>query len=111
MHDAIERLDALKVDTTTRDGDDTPQATHHHRCRTQNLIFNRSTIDSWQMNSPKPTMIQPLLKKHQVAMIVSSRRSLTSAEAYREMDAHLGKVHSPARKPVLRNGRKVWVCC
>lgn len=55
--------------------------------------------------------IQPLLSKQQVETIVSTRRSLTSAEAYREMDAHLGKVHLPARKPVLRNGRTVWVSC
>jgi len=31
LNDAIERLYALKVDTTTRDGDDTPHENPHKR--------------------------------------------------------------------------------
>lgn len=58
---------------------------------------------------PKPQPIRPLVSPETMEKIVSSRRSISSEDALQEMARHLGKPLSPAKKPVLRNGRKVWV--
>lgn len=63
------------------------------------------------MNLPIDPTPAPLLSKEKMAWILSHKRSLTSVQAYQEMSLHLGRPLSPARKPVLRNGRKVWVSC
>ncbi len=60
---------------------------------------------------PPPTLLRPLLTPEQMARILSSRRSLTSAEAYRQMAAHLGRPVSPGRRKTSVNGQSVWVCC
>lgn len=41
--------------------------------------------------------------------ILSSRRSITSAEFRSQVEAHLGRPLSPARRKVSVNGREVWV--
>ncbi len=43
--------------------------------------------------------------------ILSSRRSISSEEAYREMEKHLGRPRSPGRRAVSFNGQTVWVSC
>jgi hypothetical protein len=55
--------------------------------------------------------VKPLLTQEQMDRILSSRRSITSEEAYRQMEAHLGRPRSPGRKKTSVNGREVWVCC
>ena len=59
--------------------------------------------------TPPPKPIRPLVSPEMMEKIVSSRRSISSEEALQEMARHLGKPLSPARKLVLKNGRKVWV--
>jgi hypothetical protein len=54
--------------------------------------------------------VKPLLSPEQMERILSSRRSITSEEAYRQMEAHLGRPRSPGRKKAFVNGREVWVC-
>ena len=66
---------------------------------------------SWPMSETTNPRITPLLSKEKLERILSNRRSLTSSEAYLEVETHLGRRLSPARKPVLRNGRKLWVSC
>ena len=62
--------------------------------------------------SPQPSpAIKPLLTSEQMAQILSSRRSLTSEQAYQAMAAHLKKPLSPGRKRVSRRGQKVWASC
>ena len=63
------------------------------------------------MSNQNQPAITPLLSKEKLERILSSRRLLTSEEAYREVEKHLGHRLSPARKPVLRDGRKTWVSC
>lgn len=53
----------------------------------------------------------PLLTLEQMERILSSRRSITSEEFYRQVEAHLGRPRSPGRKKTFVNGREVWVCC
>lgn len=55
--------------------------------------------------------VKPLLTSEQMERILSSRRSITSEEAYRQMEAHLGRPRSPGRWKTFVNGREVWVCC
>jgi hypothetical protein len=43
--------------------------------------------------------------------ILSSRRSISSEEFKKQVEAHLGRPHVPARKPVSFNGQTVWVSC
>ena len=62
-------------------------------------------------NPHSPAPVKPLLTQEQMDRILSSRRSLTSEEAYRQMEAHMGRPRSPGRKKVCVNGREVWVCC
>ncbi len=52
-----------------------------------------------------------LLTQEQMTKILSSRRSITSAEFDRQMEAFLGRPLSPARKKTCVNGQEVWVCC
>ena len=59
--------------------------------------------------TPPPKPIRPLVSPETMEKIVSSRRSISSEEALQEMARHLGKPLLPARKLVLKNGRKVWV--
>lgn len=53
----------------------------------------------------------PLLTKEQMEKILSSRRSVTSEEAYQQIATHLGRLRSPGRKKVCVNGQEIWVCC
>ncbi|HEY1048322.1 MAG TPA: hypothetical protein VGE39_01150 [Prosthecobacter sp.] len=53
----------------------------------------------------------PLLTKEQMERILSSRRSITSEEAYQQIATHMGRPRSPGRKKVSVNGQDVWVCC
>lgn len=55
--------------------------------------------------------VKPLLTPEQMERILSSRRSITSEEAYRQIETHLGRPRSPGRKKVCVNGQDVWVCC
>jgi hypothetical protein len=55
--------------------------------------------------------VKPLLSQKQLSGILSARRSITSAEAYRQIAAHLGRPLSPGRKLTFVNGQKVWACC
>lgn len=55
--------------------------------------------------------VKPLLTQEQMDRILSSRRSITSEEAYRQMEAHMGRPLSPGRRKTFVNGREIWVCC
>jgi len=55
--------------------------------------------------------IRPLISEERMKEILSSRRSITSEEAYREIEKHLGRPLLPGRKPVSFNGQTVWVSC
>lgn len=59
--------------------------------------------------TPPPKPIRPLVSLETMEKIVSSRRSISSEEALQEMSRHLGRPLLPARKLVLKNGRKVWI--
>lgn len=63
-----------------------------------------------QTAASQPPVI-PLLTQEQMERILSSRRSITSEEFDRQMEAFLGRPPSPARKKVCVNGQDVWVCC
>lgn len=43
--------------------------------------------------------------------ILSSRRSISSEEFKKQVEAHLGRPLVPGRKPVSFNGQTVWVSC
>jgi len=60
---------------------------------------------------PRQTPIRPLISSEQMERILSARRSIASEEAYREIEAHLGRSLSPGRRKVSVNGQTVWVCC
>jgi len=55
--------------------------------------------------------VKPLLTTEQLVRILSVRRSLTSAEAYQQMAAHLKRPLSPGRRLTFVNGRAVLACC
>ncbi|MCU0749223.1 MAG: hypothetical protein MUF13_06725 [Akkermansiaceae bacterium] len=55
--------------------------------------------------------VRPLISEERMKEILSSRRSISSEEAYQEMEKHLGRPRSPGRKPVSVNGQTVWVSC
>lgn len=55
--------------------------------------------------------VKPLLTQEQMDRILLSRHSITSEEAYWQMEEHLGRPRSPGRKKTFVNGREVWVCC
>lgn len=60
---------------------------------------------------PLQSPVKPLLTPEQMEQILSSRRSITSEEAYQQMETHLGRPRSPGRRKAFVNGREVWVCC
>lgn len=60
------------------------------------------------MSSPEKK-IKPLVSKEMMEKIVSSRRSITSEEFYRQVETHLGKPTRSAKKVIYKNGRKFWV--
>jgi hypothetical protein len=60
--------------------------------------------------SPK-SIVRPLISEERMQEILSSRRSISSEEAYREMEKHLGRPRSPGRRAVSFNGQTVWVSC
>jgi hypothetical protein len=60
--------------------------------------------------SPKST-VRPLISEERMREILSSRRSISSEEFKKQVEAHLGRPHVPARKPVSFNGQTVWVSC
>ena len=55
--------------------------------------------------------VRPLISEARMQEILSSRRSISSEEAYQEMEKHLGRPRLPGRKPVSLNGQTVWVSC
>lgn len=55
--------------------------------------------------------VKPLVSREQMERILSSRRSITSEEAHRQMAAHLGRPLLPGRKVRFVNGHKVLACC
>lgn len=55
--------------------------------------------------------VKPLLSPEQMERILSSRRSITSEEVYRQIAEHLGRPNRPGRRKEIRNGKEVWVCC
>jgi hypothetical protein len=59
--------------------------------------------------TPPPKPIRPLVSPETMEKIVSSRRSISSEEFDRQVETHTGKPTRPAKKPVYKNGRKVWV--
>ena len=66
------------------------------------------------MTNQMPTTqipVKPLLTPEQMARILSSRRSITSEEAYRQMEVHMGRPRSAGRRKTFVNGQVVWVCC
>lgn len=76
--------------------------------------FRLTWLCPFPLMSPPPTSqptVIPLLTKEQMERILSSRRSLTSEEAYQQIATHLGRPRSPGRKKVSVNGQEVWVCC
>jgi hypothetical protein len=60
--------------------------------------------------SPKST-IRPLISEERMQEILSSRRSISSEEFKKQVEAHLGRPLVPGRKPVSFNGQTVWVSC
>jgi hypothetical protein len=62
-----------------------------------------------QPKTAHPQQVIPLLSAEQMERILSSRRSITSAEFRSQVEAHLGRPLSPARRKVSVNGREVWV--
>jgi hypothetical protein len=58
---------------------------------------------------PMISPIRPLISEARMREILSSRRSISSEEAYQEMEKHLGRPRSPGRKAVSFNGQTVWV--
>ncbi len=62
-------------------------------------------------NTPNPIPVKPLLSAERMERILSARRSLTSEEAYRQLEQHMGRPLSPGRRKAFVNGREVWVCC
>ncbi|HEY9248645.1 MAG TPA: hypothetical protein VIO38_05920, partial [Rariglobus sp.] len=77
------------------------------------LFLPSFRLKSWTMKPcPHPTTpVRPLLTEAQMQRILSSRRSITSAEAYRQIETHLGRRLSPGRRKTSVNGRTVWVSC
>lgn len=55
--------------------------------------------------------VKPLLTPEQMERVLSSRRSVTSAEFRQQVEKHLGRPLLPARKKTFVNGQPVWVCC
>lgn len=62
------------------------------------------------MNKQTPT-IKLLISKEKMEAIVSSQRSITSEEFYRQVAIHTGKPTHHARKLVFVNGQRRWVAC
>lgn len=60
---------------------------------------------------PATSPVRPLISESRMREIVSSRRSISSADFKKQVEAHLGRPLSPARKPVSFNGQTVWVSC
>lgn len=61
--------------------------------------------------SPTTSPVRQLISEARIQEILSSRRSISSEEAYREMEKHLGRPRLPGRKPVSLNGQTAWVSC
>lgn len=61
--------------------------------------------------APSHPPVIPLLSPEQMERILSSRRSITSDEFRRQVEAHLGRPLSLGRRKTFVNGREVWVCC
>jgi hypothetical protein len=63
-------------------------------------------------DSPTKTpTVRPLISAERMEKILSSRRSITSEEAYRQIEAHLGRPLLPGRRKTSVNGQTVWVSC
>ena len=60
--------------------------------------------------SQKP-IVRPLVSEERMREILSSRRSISSEEFKKQVEAHLGRPLVPGRKPVYFNGQTVWVSC
>jgi hypothetical protein len=63
------------------------------------------------MTTPQPHTVRPLITEEQMRAILSERRSITSEEFRKQVEAHLGRPLLPGRKEVLWNGQPVWVSC
>jgi hypothetical protein len=60
---------------------------------------------------PKASPIRPLISEERMQEILSSRRSISSEEFKKQVEAHLGRPLLPGRRPVSMNGQTVWVSC
>lgn len=63
------------------------------------------------MNPQTHPKIKPLLSQEQMEQILLSRRSITSSEFYSQVEAHLGRPLSPAKKKRSKNRQTVWISC
>lgn len=57
------------------------------------------------------SILRPLINEEQMGRILSSRRSVTSEEAYRQVEEHLGRRLLPGRRKIFVDGQPVWVSC
>ena len=60
------------------------------------------------MKTEQPT-VRPLISREEMNRILSARRSITSEEAYLQIERHLGRPLEPAKKLVSQNGQEIWV--
>lgn len=60
---------------------------------------------------PQGIPIRPLISEERMKEILSSRRSITSKDFKKQVEAHLGRSLLPGRKPVSVNGQTIWVSC
>jgi hypothetical protein len=60
---------------------------------------------------PTASPVRPLISEARMQEILSSRRSISSEEFKKQVEAHLGRPLLPGRKPVSFNGQTVWVSC
>jgi hypothetical protein len=58
-----------------------------------------------------PSPVIPMITREQMDAILSSRHTLTSEEAYQEIERHTGRSRPPGRRKTSINGQTLWVCC
>lgn len=63
------------------------------------------------MSDDAKKKIKPLISPEKMEQILSSRRSITSEEAMKEMAIHTGRPIRPAYKKVFENGETLRVSC
>jgi len=60
---------------------------------------------------PKPKVLRPLISEEEMSRILSARRSISSEDFKKQVEAHLGRPLLPGRRKTCVNGQDVWVSC